>query len=193
LLARSLVRSSPFSYSHISSLSRNFDRTSLSFRAQVSALRPRLRFVSFASSCATLNSDFLAIHACRHYDIWRRGSPSERGFARFRNCARHGRERQPESAVMRPAARQRDLLKRQRTKRFFKLLSTCVLPASFFFLPGNGEWACRNRERDRVSFFLPLRGIFIAPLLYHRTVFSRPDRITVRLSYAARYSGFLSS
>jgi len=62
----------------------------------------------------------------------------------------------------------------------------------------------RNREHDRVSFlpFLlllllpalpPGYILFIVPLLYHRTVFSRPDRITVRLSYAARYFGFLSS
>lgn len=51
--------------------SRNFASSSSHFNSErVNACPDRICFVCF--SCAILNRDFLAIHACHHYDIWRR-------------------------------------------------------------------------------------------------------------------------
>lgn len=137
----------------------------------------RVCFVCFP--CVNLNSNFLAIQAYRHYDIWRRGLRLKEGFVRVSKL-RSSQSRAP-TGIGRHAkrrTRQRDLLKQREQRDFLSYLS------SFFW---------RNRERStlfhrmcRSSF-----GIFIALLLHHRA-YSRSDRIIVRLSYVARCLGFLS-
>lgn len=75
LLVRSLARLFLFRSSavHIRVISSRFPS---SFRLELksawrgAACPDRICFVCF--SCATLNRDFLAIHAYHHYDIWRR-------------------------------------------------------------------------------------------------------------------------
>lgn len=137
----------------------------------------RVCFVCFP--CVNLNSNFLAIQAYRHYDIWRRGLRLKEGFVRVSKL-RSSQSRAP-TGIGRHAkrrTRQRDLLKQREQRDFLSYLS------SFFW---------RNRERSTLFHRMcrPSFGIFIALLLHHRA-YSRSDRIIVRLSYVARCLGFLS-
>lgn len=103
---------------------------------QVSAARSnRVCFVCF--SCVNFNSDFLAIHAYRHYDIWRRGLRLKEGFVRVSKL-RSSQSRAP-TGIGRHAkrgTRQRDLLKQHEQRDFLSYLS-------FFF------W--RERSLYRIS------------------------------------------
>lgn len=129
----------------------------------------RVCFVCF--SCVNLNSNFLAIQAYRHYDIWRRGLRLKEGFVRVSKL-RSSQSRTP-TGIGRHAkrrTRQRDLLKQREQRDFLSYLS------SFFW---------QNRERSALFHSIrPSFGIFIALLLHHRA-YSRSDRIIVRLSYVA--------
>lgn len=101
----------------------------------------RVCFVCF--SCVNLNSNFLAIQAYRHYDIWRRGLRLKEGFVRVSKL-RSSQSRTP-TGIGRHAkrrTRQRDLLKQREQKRFFKLFVFLFLaksrtihsvPSSFFW------------------------------------------------------------
>lgn len=104
---------------------------------QVSAARfNRVCFVCF--SCMNFNSDFLAIHAYRHYDIWRRGLRLKEGFVRVSKL-RSSQSRAP-TGIGRHAkrgTRQRDLLKQHEQKDFLSYLS------SFF-------WRDRGRSFYRI-------------------------------------------